>query len=270
MPFKAVDTAKLDDALETDLSDALEKMTPEKRAQILKALDQAQLAQTEVKSGAGGMSYIPSGALAQISLSKDDDPVLLVQALAKDHPIARIAIRHEMSHLSRIDSQEKFATEVAGRKNGLFREEVAAWGDQYDYTRKVYKRENLAELKLTYPSASVGDLDQLLKAGILRVEGERKIFDFNKINHDRTLGETTARVLKGDMNDSFRNYVTKAVTQSKSDFVKSYVGKEEYIQKQNDLIISGKTQQVVDFIKWSTPAIAVSGANIYENSKEAP
>ena len=265
-PEKAVETAKLDAALADDLADSLEKVGPDKKTKLLKVLDRTKTVKTATDTGE--TTTLKNTSVAATALSPEKDPQILIQSIAKDHPIARLALRHEFSHASRLDSAENVATSLVNRKNGIFREEVAAYSDQYDFTRKVYSQKDLKELRLTYPPASQVDVDRLKKAGVMVSDGNKTTLDLDKLNHDRGLIETTARVMRGQVNDYFNNWVTTAVTKSKADFIKNYVQKEAFADQQNMMVISDHKKQAINFMKWATPAVTATGYGLYEMSKE--
>lgn len=148
---------------------------------------------------------------------------------------------------------KQHVNDVLGRRLGVYREELKAWGDQWDYTRNVYKPEDLQNLRMRYPSTSAETRDFLTKSGVLRVEGKNEILNLDKAVDSKSKEEVT-KFLLGDLNDTLYRFVKDAVTTPRSKFVKDAVDIDVYRNQQLAFATKGKITSTLNYLKYALPA----------------
>jgi hypothetical protein len=234
-PARSAEVAKMDQVLVHDLSETVDSLPPNKRARMIRLLGETQKGQ----SFSERRPLYMGKAAGAVKFSPTENPYLLIRQMAEAHPLTRLVLKHEFSHLERLDAGNVSALKayhharaVVNRRLGVYREELKAFGDQYDFTRKLYQASDLPRLKELYPSIAPDQLTLLKRAGALtKINGSYRL-DYTVIRKNPQLNDAMQDYTKGEMNDKFIGFVEDAVTMTKSQFTKAQVGRDDYINDQ--------------------------------------
>ena len=262
---QSAELSRMDDQLASDVSNALDKLPAERRNRLLKILAETKKGQPFSKDGMAGMPYMDFSTGGAVAASATKNPHLVMQAFGLNGPIARMSLRHEFSHLSRLDAGDVSAKKAfkhvnnvtQNRRLGLYREELQAFGDQYDYLRKLYSAEDVPRLKELFPPTKLETIEYLKSSGILKVDGKKINLDFTHLNVDDKAIAAVAEYFGGRTNDAFTEYVEQAVRQTKSQFTKENVGGQDYRKQQLNFIRNGK---ITKTLTYSRNGLGASGA----------
>ena len=249
--------ARLDRLLANEIAASISGFNPKRRTNFLTIMDNIE-----------SVLYLNSGA--QVRIDRKAGLSVQIDILVTNHPFSRLYLRHEASHLSRLVSDSEgpnaaaYASTVANRRLGVYREEVGSFRDQYRFLRNAYTTDDLPRLRKLMPAPSADHIEFLKQKGVLsgRVGGE---FTITLGNIDPLSEEFSAgvRYMRSEMDGRFVSDVERALTLSQAEYVRGWIKRTDHYTKQQEAQQRVKLKSAT--LRWLSKIGIVSGsaAGIY-------
>jgi hypothetical protein len=167
--------------------------------------------------------------------------LLAINRLALGHPLARITLRHEVSHLSRLvtgssDPDVVLARidELMSRRLGIYREEIAAYRDDYRFIRATHTLDDLASLLRTLHRVNADEVRLLKQARVLSfaANGAPHV-DWTIAVLREELLKVTLRYTERDLNELYIDAVRNALTLSLPAYLRLNVKPYQHVQHEH-------------------------------------
>lgn len=264
---------RVDALLAVEINRSTESMSPKTRANFLRIMEQAKPGLRGLVKPAEGVVALTQNS-AQVQANKKDGLMLAIDLFATGHPIGRLYLRHEASHLSRFVSEatnpkdaNRFMYQVTHRRFGVYREEVAAFRDQYRFMRKAYKESDLPRLRESMPGPTAEDLELLKSRGIIVEQTEGAVsVDFAKGSSEENQA-AFYRYMDAQLNVMFVKDLEKVFSLSESAYIKGWVRGADYRGQQQAYHIDNAIQKTLRSILYGSVAAAGTGAAVFVYEK---
>jgi hypothetical protein len=218
-----------------------------------------------------GMPFMDSKTLGELT-GYPQDPHIVLQLLLKDHPLSRFTMRHEFSHLSRLDPGDVSALigtqhvrSILERRLGLYREELTAFGDEWKFINALYSKKDLPRLRELYPKLSPETLKFINDNNLVTFDAATNIYHFGELQGDPKKIQAVKEFLEGHYNDIFLEVVEKATSGTKSAFIKDKVRQPGYKMQQSLSVFTKKVNRLKRITKRGAAVGAATGTVLFSD-----